>query len=103
MSSIPRFSLTDLTRSAAGLQMAVATHRLALLTRHGKPALAVLPVEVLHHLLRVAEQAAGLVHQPDLLQAGAVLHTTQQTGLVDEIPWLMKCLKELAGETEQNS
>ena len=103
MSSIPRFSLTDLTRSAAALQTAVAAQQLALLTRHGKPALAVLPVEVLHHLLRIAEQAAGLVHQPDLWQASAVLHTTQQTGLADELPWLLKCLKELAGEAEQNT
>ena len=103
MSSIPRYSLTDLTRSAAALQTAVAAHRLALLTRHGKPALAVLPVDLACDLLRVAEQAAGLVHQPDLLQAGAVLSTTQHTGLADEIPWLRKCLNELSGETEQTS
>lgn len=103
MTSIPRFSLTDLTRSAAALQTAVAAHQVALLTRHGKPALAVLPVDVLHHLVCIADQAVGLVHQPDLLQASAVLSATQHTGLTDELPWLRKCLNELVDETEQNS
>ena len=100
MSSIPRFSLTDLTRSAAALQTAVAAHQLALLTRHGKPALAVLPVDMLHDLLRIAEQSVGLLQQPDLLQVSAVLHTTQQTGLIDQALWLTACLQELAGPAE---
>jgi hypothetical protein len=97
MSSIPRFSLTDLTRSA------VAAHQLALLTRHGKPTLAVLPVDVLHDLLRIAEHSVGLVQQPDLLQVSGVLHTTQHTGLINEAFWLSACLLELDGEAERNS
>jgi hypothetical protein len=100
MSSIPRFSLTDLIRSAAALQTAVAAHQLALLTRHVKPALAVLPVDVLHDLLRIADQAVWLVQRPDLLQVSAVLHTTQHTGLIDEALWLTACLQEQADQAE---
>jgi hypothetical protein len=98
MSTIPRFSLTDLTRSAAALQTAVAAHHLALLTRHGKPALAVLPVDLACDLLRVADQAAGLVQRPNLLQASAVLQATQHSGLISAAPWLRSYLQELARE-----
>ena len=100
MSSLPRYSLTDLTRSAVALQTAVATHRLALLTRHGKPALAVLPVDLACDLLRVAEQSVGLVQQPDLLQVSAVLQTTQQTHLINAAAWLRTCLQDMADESE---
>ena len=81
MSPIPRLSLTDLTRSTAPLQNALAAHRLAVLTRHGKSAFAVVPISDLLQLLRIAEQAVGLVVRPDLLQVCAMLTTTQQTRL----------------------
>jgi hypothetical protein len=102
MSSIPRISLTDLNRSAATLQSAVTDHQLAFLTRHRKPAWAVLPVSVLYQLLRVADQTAGLLHQPDLLQLGVVLRTIQETALLNETRWLADGLAALADEVGHN-
>ena len=72
------------------------TFRLALLTRHGKSASAVVPINDLLQLLRVAEQAVGLVYRPDLLQVYAMLTTTQQTRLLADAEWLVKCLREFA-------
>ncbi len=101
MSPIPRISLTEVNRSSALLQAALTDHPLVFLTRYGKPALAVLPVEVLSQLLRIAEQAIGLVNQPNLLQVCAVLTTTQQTGLAADAGWLSACLNDLSHETRQ--
>ena len=101
MSPIPRISLTEVNRSSALLQTALTDHQLVFLTRYGKPALAVLPVEVLSQLLRIAEQAIGLVNQPNLLQVCAVLTTTQQTGLAADAGWLSACLNDLSHETRQ--
>ena len=98
MSPIPRISLTEVNRTSAALQTALTDQPLVFLTRYGKPALAVLPVEVLHQLLRVAEQAVGLVRQPDLLRVSAVLTTTQQTGLPTDAEWLTECLNDLAAD-----
>jgi len=70
MSSIPSVSLTDLNRSASGLQAALEDHPLALLTRYNKPAYAVLPLTVAHQLLQIAEgrYTVGQGAQADLLK-----------------------------------
>ena len=100
MPPIPRLSLTDINRNSAVLQTAMRNQPVVFLTRYGQPALAVLPVEVLSQLLRVAEQAIGLVSRPDLLQVCAVLTTTQQTGLPADAGWLAACLKDLTNSAE---
>ena len=81
MSSIPNVSLTDLNRSASSLQAALEDHPLALLTRYHKPAYAVMPLAVAHQLLQIAEQAARLRQQPDVLQLSEILLTIRRLPL----------------------
>ena len=97
MSSIPSVSLTDLNRStsmSAGRRW--TGQPLALVTRYHKPAYAVLPLAVAHQLLQIAEQAARLRQQPDLLQLGEILLTIRQLPLLAEADWLSDCLDPLA-------
>jgi hypothetical protein len=95
MSSIPSLSLTDLNRSGSSLQAALEDHPLALLTRYNKPAYAVLPLTVAHQLLQIAEQAARLRQEPDVLQLSEMLLTIRQLPLLAEVDWLSDCLTHL--------
>jgi hypothetical protein len=95
MSSIPNVSLTDLNRSVSSLQAALEDHPLALLTRYNKPAYAVLPLAMARQLLQIAEQAARLRQQPDVLQLAEILLTIRQLPLLAEADWLSDCLSHL--------
>lgn len=95
MTSIPSVSLTDLNRSVSILQTALENQSLAVLTRYHKPAFAVMPLAVAHQLLRIAEQAARLRQQPDVLQLSETLLTIRQLPLLAEADWLSDCLNNL--------
>lgn len=66
MPSLQVISMTALTRNPAALRPALNAHDPILLSQHGRAALAVIPVELLEQLLTIADQAAALLHQPDL-------------------------------------
>ncbi len=92
MTSIPSVSLTDLNRSVSILQAALERQSLVVLTRYHKPAYAVMPLAVAHQLLQMAEQAAQLRQQPDVLQLSEILLTIRQLPLLAEADWLRECL-----------
>jgi hypothetical protein len=96
MTSIPSVSLTDLNRSVSSLQAALERQPLAVLTRYHKPAFAVMPLPVAQQLLQIAEQAARLRQQPDVLQLSELLLTIRQVPLLGDANWLAECLAALA-------
>ena len=102
MSSIPSLSLTDLNRSVSVLQAALEDQSLAVLTRYHKPAFAVMPLTVAHQLLRIAEQAARLRQQPDVLQLSEILLTIRQLPLLAEVAWLSDCLNNLPVDSSES-
>ena len=102
MTSIPSVSLTDLNRSVSSLQAALEDHPLALLTRYNKPAYAVMPLAVTHQLLQIAEQAARLRQQPDVLQLSEILLTIRRLPLLAEAGWLAECLTDLPVQSDES-
>ena len=56
---------------------------------------AVLPLTVAHQLLQIAEQAARLRQEPDVLQLSEMLLTIRQLPLLAEVDWLSDCLTHL--------
>jgi hypothetical protein len=102
MNSIPSVSLTDLNRSVAILQAALERQPLAVLTRYHKPAFAVMPLPVAYQLLQMAEQAARLRQQPDVLQLSEMVLTIRQLPLLDDANWLAECLAALAVDVSES-
>ena len=102
MPSIPSVSLTDLNRSVSILQAALEQQPLAVLTRYHKPTFAVMPLSVAHQLLQIAEQAARLRQQPDVLQLSEILLTIRQLPLLAEAGWLADCLNHLPVDSDES-
>ncbi len=103
MTSIPSVSLTDLNRSVSILQAALEQQSLVVLTRYHRPAYAVMPLAVAHQLLQVAEQAARLRQQPDVLQLSEILLTIRQLPLLTDAAWLTECLTHLPVDAGESS
>ena len=102
MTSIPSVSLTDLNRSAASLPAALERQPLAVLTRYHKPAFVVMPLPVAQQLLQIAEQAARLRQQPDVLQLSEMLLAIRQVPLLSDAKWLAECLAALAVDVSES-
>jgi hypothetical protein len=102
MTSIPSVSLTDLNRSVSILQSTLEHQPLVVLTRYNKPAYAILPLMVAHQLLQIAEQAARLQQQPDVLRLGEILLTIQKVPLLAEVDWLSDCLGDLPSDASES-
>jgi hypothetical protein len=96
MSTIQTISLTTLNRNTAVLRTATIERRTVLLTQHGRATLAVINVERYAQLLRIAEQAAALLRQPDLRQLGRVMAQFEDTSLLADPATLMAQLAELS-------
>ncbi len=99
MSTLPSISLTDLNRSIGLMVAALADHSVVVLTRYNKPTYAVLPLAVVQQFLRIAEQAARVRQQPDVLQLSDLLRTVQQLPVLAESEWLANCLADLSRES----
>ena len=102
MSTLPTVSLTDLNRSVALLQAALADQPLAVRTRYNKPTYTVMPLALARQFLRIAEQAARLRQQPDVLQLSEILLTIRQLPLLAEADWLSDCLASLPIDSGQS-
>ena len=102
MTSIPSVSLTDLNRSVSILQAALERQPLAVLTRYHKPAFAVMPLPVAQQLLQLAEQAARLRQQPDVLQLSELLLAIRQVPLLSDANWLAEYLAALAVDVSES-
>ncbi len=105
MSTLQVISMTALTRNPAVLRPVLNAHEPMLLSQHGRAALAVIPVELLEQLLTVAEQAAALLHQPDLRQLSRSLKNFETVALLADPAALRRQLLDLteALAREQNS
>jgi hypothetical protein len=95
MSTIHIISLTTLNRNTAVLRTATIDRKPVLLTQHGRVVLAVVNVERYTQLLKIAEQAAMLLRQPDLRQLGRVMAQFEDTSLLADQATLVVQLAEL--------
>lgn len=95
MSPLPSISLTDLNRSVGPLVAALADQPMVVLTRYNRPVYAVLPLALTQQLLRIAEQAARVRHQPDVLHLSDLLHVIGQLPLLVDETGLTDCLAGL--------
>jgi hypothetical protein len=93
---IPHLSLTDLSRSAPTLRAAVSAHGLAILTRRNKPELMVVDINTFVQLLVVADQAASLVRQPNLVQLGKTLAAFEEAQILADRQWIGESLEGLS-------
>jgi hypothetical protein len=102
MSTIKTISLTTLDRNTAVLRTATIDRKPMLLTQHGRVVLAVVNVERYAQLLKIAEQAAMLLRQPDLRQLGRVIAQFEDTSLLADPATLMAHLAELSDVLPDN-
>ena len=105
MPDIQRVSMTALNRNPRVLHPALDGRGLVLVTQHGRAVLAVAHVELFAQLLTIAEQAAALLHQPDLRQLGRTLARFEDASLLADQAALVAQLADLARaiEGEQTS
>ena len=105
MSTMHVISMTALTRNPAALRPILSEREPVLLSQHGRAALAVIHVELFEQLLMIADQAAALLHQPDVRQLGRSLANFEAAPLLADRAALRRQLLDLteALASEQNS
>ena len=105
MPAIQTVSMTALNRNPHVLRAALDGRGLVLVTQHGRPVLTVAQVELFGQLLTIAEQAAALLHQPDLRQLSRTLAHFEGVSLLADQAALAAQLADFARavKVEQNS
>jgi hypothetical protein len=82
------FTVTEASRSAAGLEAALRERGLANLAQHGKHTLAVIDLPLLIRLLHVVNQVSQIINRPGLTRMLEVTGLLSQSVAVMDGSWL---------------